>query len=57
MVEVDDVSKIIGLILTVSGAIGLIFGIMSFFGSEPNAAITVGGAISLIIGITIAKVF
>lgn len=57
MIELDDVSKIIGLILAVGGAIALIIGVMSFFSSEPNPALVAGGAISLGVGITIAKVF
>ena len=57
MIELNDISKIIGLILAFAGAIALIFGVMSFFDSEPNPALVAGGAISLGIGIAIHKAF
>ncbi|MGY5147599.1 MAG: hypothetical protein ACW9W4_06345 [Candidatus Nitrosopumilus sp. bin_7KS] len=57
MIELDDISKIIGLILAFAGAIALIVGIMSFFGAEQNPSLVAGGAVSLAIGIAIHKAF
>ena len=57
MVALDDISKILGLILAGVGAIALIIGVMSFFDPEPNPALVAGGAISLAIGIAIHKAF
>jgi len=57
MIKIDDVTKIICLVLAVGGALGLIVGIMSFFGTESNPALVAGGAVSLAIGLLIARTF